>query len=652
MRCSRLRITIATASLLLAVCAFAQENVRDIYERARLLDDNNQNVREAIKLYAQVVAQAGDQRALAARAQYRIGVLYERLGRKDDARRAFQAVVDQYPDQTDLARRARAKTAEPERNEPPPLVRQTGPSADGFYFETLTFSEPGNLLPAVDPVRRRLYVVTSNYTPTYEPSSLIVVDADSSSVIRTVPLGVYIDEMAFDAANNRMYATAQVNGHVRVIDTTTFAQTEIPITGRPTGIAVNPVTSRVYVSSQGYGGNDKLFVIDANTSVVTGSYDLDGVAGKVFVNSATNRVYAIASPKTRVFDGADPAFVTDLIGIGVVHVDSARNRIYAHWPEKDLDTLQIIDGTSHAATASLVLAYSIPSLAFDHDVSRLYVALAGKDQIAVVDLARDSEAARFLLPGTPRKMLVDPATGQVYVCHGSGTDTPMIGVFHGRKLDTDIPREFSDGFESATLHPSWTVLSASASYSLTAQRDHLRVRAATRDRSKPRALVMRRFIGDHWILDLKTSYFTGRSGGGRNLFFGVHFGLATPKGVVQETEDPKRSSYLQISRTRSDWNGCCAGEVMMHVWERGKTVATNALPVMTVDTYVWRIRRDGRTVTVERSVDGNVFTAASTYTFGSQIDGVVESFVIGIDAFAETDAYVDYDYVRLRKSRK
>src|SRR5437660_5524269 len=101
--------TITIATLLFVGSTFAQQNPRAIFERARMLDESNQNLSEAIKLYSQVVSQSNEQRALAARAQYRIGVLYERLGRKAEAQRAFQTVVKQYGDQSDVATRARAK---------------------------------------------------------------------------------------------------------------------------------------------------------------------------------------------------------------------------------------------------------------------------------------------------------------------------------------------------------------------------------------------------------------------------------------------------------------------------------------------------------------------------------------------------------------
>src|SRR5258705_7614007 len=107
----RIILVFAITVWLSAGSLFAQQNARGMYERAQMLDDTNQNLPEAINLYAQFVAQAKGQRALAAKAQYRIGALYERLGHKTDAQRAFKIVVSQFADQTEWARRAQTRIA-------------------------------------------------------------------------------------------------------------------------------------------------------------------------------------------------------------------------------------------------------------------------------------------------------------------------------------------------------------------------------------------------------------------------------------------------------------------------------------------------------------------------------------------------------------
>lgn len=660
MRYSGLRTVagVATASLLLVMSALAQTSVRDLFEQARLLDDSNQNLREAIRLYTQVVAQAGDQRALAARAQYRVGVLYERLGRKEEGRRAFQAVVDQYPDQTDLARKARSKIDADRRSDraEPPVIRQTGPSADGSYLETFTLSTDANLLLAIDPARRRLYLVTSRYTndavppsrrTLYEQSWLIVIDTDRNVVIRTLPLGIYIEDVTFNAANNKLYAAAQVDGRVTVIDAGTLSRSDIAVPGYPTGIAANPITNKVYVTSQGFGGHDKLFVIDGNSAAVTGPYELDGVAGEVSVNPTTNRVYAFAPPKTRVFDGADLSIVTDLSGVGIAHADPFGNRLYARSEAWDgVETLQVIDGNTHSVTASF--ASSSPFLTLDHNVDRLYVILSQKDQMAVINTDSRVELGRLLLPSAPQSVVADPSTGHLYVCHRG--QTAMIGVLPLRNLQSELVEEFSDEFASSTLDSSWTAVTGPGSYSLTEKQDHLRIREAKGDGPNPRSLVVRRFRGDQWVLDLKTSYVTGPSGGGRSLFFGIHLGLGPMASVARESSNPKKTNFVQISRFRDDWNGCCEGKMTVFFWERGKVAASSVLPSTQPDAYQWRIKRHGRTITVERSTDGTAFALVGAHTYGTHIDGLIESLVIGLNSFAGNEAYADYDYVRLTKT--
>src|SRR5258708_1583778 len=77
------------AVVLLASQASAVQSPRETFERARMLEESNQNLAEAIKLYSQVISEAGGQRALAAEARYRIGILYNRLGKKAEAQAAF-----------------------------------------------------------------------------------------------------------------------------------------------------------------------------------------------------------------------------------------------------------------------------------------------------------------------------------------------------------------------------------------------------------------------------------------------------------------------------------------------------------------------------------------------------------------------------------
>jgi Tol biopolymer transport system component len=104
-------LMLTTVVLLLALgagTALAQSGY-DLFQKALVKERAIGDVEEALRLYQRVVKEFAGDHALAAKAELRMGLLYERLGRKADAQRAYQAVVNHYADQTNEARQARAK---------------------------------------------------------------------------------------------------------------------------------------------------------------------------------------------------------------------------------------------------------------------------------------------------------------------------------------------------------------------------------------------------------------------------------------------------------------------------------------------------------------------------------------------------------------
>src|SRR5437016_418774 len=114
-------LMLATVVLLLALGAgtMLAQSGYDLFQKALVKERAVGDVEEALRLYQRIVKEFGGNHALAAKAQLRMGLLYDRLGRKADAQRAYQAVVNQYADQTNEVRQARAKivaVASPRRN--------------------------------------------------------------------------------------------------------------------------------------------------------------------------------------------------------------------------------------------------------------------------------------------------------------------------------------------------------------------------------------------------------------------------------------------------------------------------------------------------------------------------------------------------------
>ncbi|MBS3818032.1 PD40 domain-containing protein [bacterium] len=83
------------------------QNGYDLFQKALTKERAEGNLEEAIALYQKVMEVSKDE-SLAAKAQLRIGICYEKLGRKE-AEKAYQKVVDNYPHQTHTVKLAKEK---------------------------------------------------------------------------------------------------------------------------------------------------------------------------------------------------------------------------------------------------------------------------------------------------------------------------------------------------------------------------------------------------------------------------------------------------------------------------------------------------------------------------------------------------------------
>jgi len=107
-------ILIAVLILLpLSFGSITPQSGHDLFQKALAKERAEGNLEEAIVLYQKVVNESKD-KSLAAKAQLRIGICYEKLGQKKakQAQEAYQKVVDNYPDQTEPVKIAKEKLAQ------------------------------------------------------------------------------------------------------------------------------------------------------------------------------------------------------------------------------------------------------------------------------------------------------------------------------------------------------------------------------------------------------------------------------------------------------------------------------------------------------------------------------------------------------------
>ena len=100
-------LLLAGASLLFSSLV-QQETAKELFERALYLEETKGELDKAIEIYKQIVKEFPDERAPAAKAQFHIGLCYEKLGLKE-APKAFQKVIENYPDQAEAVKMAKEK---------------------------------------------------------------------------------------------------------------------------------------------------------------------------------------------------------------------------------------------------------------------------------------------------------------------------------------------------------------------------------------------------------------------------------------------------------------------------------------------------------------------------------------------------------------
>jgi len=109
MRTKRIGVTaVFLAAAFVFSGAWQQESAKQLFQRALHLEETKGDLEKAVEVYKRIVAEFPDDRVLAAQSFYHLGLCYEKLG-LEEAQKAFNKVVEDYPDQTDAVKAAKEK---------------------------------------------------------------------------------------------------------------------------------------------------------------------------------------------------------------------------------------------------------------------------------------------------------------------------------------------------------------------------------------------------------------------------------------------------------------------------------------------------------------------------------------------------------------
>ena len=102
-------IIIAISMILVSYQSFAQ-TAEELFSKAIQLEEVKGELEQAIEVYQTIITQFPANRLIASKAQLHIGLCYEKLG-NTEARKAFERVVREYGDQTEMVALAKARLA-------------------------------------------------------------------------------------------------------------------------------------------------------------------------------------------------------------------------------------------------------------------------------------------------------------------------------------------------------------------------------------------------------------------------------------------------------------------------------------------------------------------------------------------------------------
>ena len=110
MNCRKTLVTIMAISLILGSCQIFAQTAEDLISKGIQLEEVKGELEKAIEVYQTIVTRFSDNRPIAAKAQFHIGLCYEKLGLKE-AQKAYECVVSEYADQSEIVAQARVRLA-------------------------------------------------------------------------------------------------------------------------------------------------------------------------------------------------------------------------------------------------------------------------------------------------------------------------------------------------------------------------------------------------------------------------------------------------------------------------------------------------------------------------------------------------------------
>jgi YVTN family beta-propeller protein len=263
---------------------------------------------------------------------------------------------------------------------------------------------------AVGPKGAKVYV-----TGGQSPGMLYVIDT-ATRAVTPVTVGNYPRGVAVNHDGSRIYVANALSQSVSVIDgaTNTLVATVTGFRGFPWGVAVSPVSNRLYVTNVYgiYSNDEDIKVVDTATNQIVaggGVSQLGGLPMGIAVSPDGTRLYVAdygSGPSGRVW-AIDPALMgsagavvaTVAVGPSPFGIAVTPDNKHVYVSNSGANTVSVIDATtvsSGASSAMITVGNSPQGVSVSSDGNTVFVANWGSGNLTAISVA--TNATRSIAP--------------------------------------------------------------------------------------------------------------------------------------------------------------------------------------------------------------------------------------------------------------
>jgi DNA-binding beta-propeller fold protein YncE len=258
-------------------------------------------------------------------------------------------------------------------------------------------------------VNPALNLVYSSASFTYG-GTLTAIDGQALSVITTLS---NLNGVSVDMSNDQFWSANLSGGDVLTYAGATNSQVGNTSTGYlPATIAVDANRRQVWVGAQGGGGNDPLFLFNADTNAqIAGPIGSGGVMTQIVVNPATGKLYFYPSGTSSEVNPT--TYAVTATGFGYVQaVDDVQNLLFA----TGTNALQVINGATDTIKSSTSLSYTPAAMAVNKALKHVYLTNTNGTTVEIRSEGGTLLGSYSLGQGNqPNAIAADSIRGRIYV---------------------------------------------------------------------------------------------------------------------------------------------------------------------------------------------------------------------------------------------